>query len=67
MDSYEEKVETSTVTYTITACSDPECQKIVDKILKLEKKKRELIKEEQEKRELLRKSAAADKKRQITL
>lgn len=62
MDSYTEKVETATVTYTITACSDPECQKIVDKNLKDEEKKRLVIKEEQERRELLRKESIALKR-----
>ena len=33
IDTYEEKVESSTVTYTITECSDPECQKMVNKAL----------------------------------
>lgn len=65
VECYEEKVEKSTVTYTITACSDPECQKLVDKILGEEKRKRGVIKEEQEKRELLRKQTIADKKRAI--
>ena len=66
VDTYEEKVETSTVTYTITACSDPECQKLVEKVLGEEKRKRGVIKEEQEKRELLRKQSIADKKRALT-
>lgn len=61
MDTYIEKVETSTVTYTITACSDPECQKLVDKILGEEKRKRGVIKEEQVKRELLRKQSIDEK------
>ncbi|HKC05023.1 MAG TPA: hypothetical protein VKC54_04090 [Patescibacteria group bacterium] len=67
VDTYEEKIEKSTVTYTITACSDPECQKLVDKILGEEKRKRGVIKEEQEKRELLRKQTIADKKRAISV
>ena len=62
VDSYEEKVETSTVTYTITACSDLECQKIVDKLLKVEEQKRVVIKKEQETRELLRKATLAARK-----
>ncbi len=60
--SYEEKVETSTVTYTITECSDPECQKLVDKTLLTEKKKRKFIKDEQEKREEARRQIIEDKK-----
>lgn len=63
VDSYEEKIETSTVTYTVTACSDPECQKIVDKVLKEEENKRVVIRKEQEKRELIRKENIAARKR----
>ncbi len=62
VDTYEEKVETSTVTYTITECSDPECQKLVNKTLQTEKKKRQFIKDEQVKREEVRKQAIEDKK-----
>lgn len=62
VETYEEKVETSLVTYTITACSDPECQKKVDLVLKEEKRKRLVIKDEQEKRELLRKATFAARK-----
>jgi hypothetical protein len=60
--TYEEKVDTSTVTYTITECSDPECQKMVNKTLQTEKKKRQFIKEEQVKREEARKKIIEDKK-----
>ncbi|KKP26781.1 MAG: hypothetical protein UR13_C0002G0016 [Candidatus Woesebacteria bacterium GW2011_GWD1_31_12] len=60
--TYEEKVDTSTVTYTITECSDPECQKLVEKTLKAEKVKRQFIKDEQEKRETARKNVLAEKK-----
>lgn len=62
VDTYEEKVETSFVTYTITSCMDPECQKVVDRLLKDDEKKRKEIKKEQEKREVLRKQAMLDKK-----
>ena len=62
VDTYEEKVETSTVTYTITECSDPECQKLVNKTLKQEASKRKFIKDEQVKREEVRKQAIEDKK-----
>lgn len=62
IDTYEEKVETSFVTYTITSCVDSECQKIVDKLLKDDEKKRKEIKKEQEKRELLRREAIAARK-----
>ncbi|MDP3917940.1 MAG: hypothetical protein Q8Q30_02070 [Candidatus Woesebacteria bacterium] len=60
--SYEEKVETSTVTYTITECSDPACQKMVNKTLLTEKKKRQFIKDEQVKREEARKKVIEEKK-----
>ena len=60
--TYEEKVETSTVTYTITECSDPECQKLVNKTLKAEKVKRKFIKDEQVKREEVRRQAIEEKK-----
>lgn len=53
--SYEEKTDSGVVVYTETACSDPECQKIVDKGLQAEKAKRKVIKEEQVKREEVRK------------
>lgn len=62
--TYEEKIESSVVTYTITECSDPECQKQVNKTLLSEKKKRQFIKDEQIKREEARKKIAEDKKNQ---
>jgi hypothetical protein len=55
-------VEKSFVVYTITACSDPECQKIVDKSLSEEKRKRLIIKDEQVRREVLRKESIALKR-----
>jgi hypothetical protein len=63
VDTYEEKVETSVVTYTITECSDPECQKLVNKALQSEKKKRKFIKDEQEKREEARRQIIEEKKK----
>lgn len=57
IDSYTEKVDTATVTYTIAACSDPECQKIVDKLLGEDERKRGIIKTEQVRRENQRKEA----------
>ncbi len=62
VDTYEEKVDTSTVTYTITECSDPECQKQVNKTLKQEAVKRKFIKDEQVKREEARRQIIEDKK-----
>lgn len=67
IDSYEEKVEKSTVVYTIASCSDPECQKIVDRLLVEEERKRGVIKSEQEKRELLRNEAKANRKNNFTI
>ncbi|HET7099392.1 MAG TPA: hypothetical protein VFI61_04135 [Patescibacteria group bacterium] len=63
-ETYEEKVETSTVVYTIKICSDPECQKIVDGQLHKEKIQRQVIKKEQEAREEIRKQNIARKKLQ---
>ncbi len=63
VDSYQEKVETSVVTYTTAVCSDPECQKIVDKNLKEEERKRVLIKNEQDARLLIRKGIQLQKKK----
>ena len=60
--TYDEKVDNSTVTYTITECSDPDCQKMVNKTLLTEKKKRQFIKDEQEKREVARRQVIEDKK-----
>ena len=48
---YKEKTPSGYVHYKITSCSDPECQKIVDKKLNDEEKKRKAIKKEQERRE----------------
>ncbi len=61
-ETYEEKIETSTVVYTIKICSDEECQKIVDGQLKKEKAQRQVIKKEQEVREAARKVNLARKK-----
>lgn len=63
VDTYEEKVETSVIVCTITECSDPDCQKIVNEGLKEEEKKRAVIKSEQEKRELQRREVMAQRKR----
>ncbi len=63
VDSYEEKTETSVVTYTTAICSDPDCQKIVDKQLKEDEVRRAMVKSDQLKREILRKEAVALKKR----
>lgn len=60
--TFTEKVDNSTVTYTITECSDPDCQKLVNKTLKQEETKRKFIKDEQVKREEARKQVIEDKK-----
>ena len=60
-----EKVGNSTITHTITVCPDPECQKIVEKGLVIEEKKRKTMYEEQEKRAnelLLRKQREKEEK-----
>lgn len=62
IDTYQEKIETSTVTYTITSCPDLECQKIVDGKLKEEETRRGVIKDEQERREIIRKQNILQKK-----
>lgn len=49
--TYQKTINNSKILYTITGCSDEECQKKVDEGLKKEKEKREHIKEEQVKRE----------------
>ncbi len=54
ISSYEEKIEKSSVVYTITACSDPDCQKMVDADLKKEEIKRTIMRNEQEKRAQLK-------------
>lgn len=45
-----ENLEKTTVTYTITVCPDPECQKLVEKGLVVEEMKRKVMRDEQEKR-----------------
>lgn len=58
--TYKQKVGTSYVCWREMACSDPECQKKVNKGLSNEKKKRTEIKNEQNKREEERKQRLAD-------
>ena len=50
LNSYTEKLEKTSVVYTVTVCPDPECQEIVEKGLRIEKDKRAVIQIEQEKR-----------------
>jgi hypothetical protein len=45
-----EVVSNSEVTYTETVCPDPECQKMIEKGLQNDEKKRAVLKEEQERR-----------------
>lgn len=49
-ESHTEKSDTATVLYTTTVCPDPECQKQVDKTLKVDENKRKSIRIEQENR-----------------
>jgi hypothetical protein len=65
--TYDEKVGNSVVTYTINECSDPDCQKVVDKGLKEDEKRRVMVKNDQAKRELLRKEAMIRKKRSVSI
>lgn len=48
--SYTEKLEKTTVVYTVTVCPDSECQKLVEKGLAAEEVKRKTMNDEQEKR-----------------
>jgi hypothetical protein len=57
--TYTKKVGNSSVTYTQTACSDPECQKKVDNDNKQDYLKRRKFRDEQEKKELERKKRTA--------
>lgn len=54
VSSHSEVVLKSEVVYTETICPDPECQKMVEKNLRSDEKKRAVLKEEQEKRLLQR-------------
>lgn len=63
VSTYEEKVEKSTVTYTVTECSDPNCQKIVNQNLKVEENRRIQINSDKVKREEQRIQRKADAKK----
>jgi hypothetical protein len=54
ISSREEIVSKSKIVYTETICPDPECQKMVEKNLKNDEKKRAVLKDEQERRALQR-------------
>lgn len=45
-----ETLEKTTVTYTVTVCPDPECQKLVEKGLVADQNKRKVMHAEQQKR-----------------
>lgn len=60
--TYKEKVGNSEVTYTLNECSDPDCQKLVNKQLREDEKRRIVVKEDQVKRELVRKEAMIRRK-----
>ncbi|EKE13410.1 MAG: hypothetical protein ACD_13C00021G0012 [uncultured bacterium] len=57
VSSHDEMISKSKITYTQTICPDPECQKVVEKNLKNDEKKRAVLKDEQEKRLLQRLAA----------
>lgn len=67
VSSHTKKIDKTSVTYTVTACPDPECQKMVNKGLVVEEHKRKMIREEQDKRAqeiiLKKKEQAAEKVR----
>lgn len=63
---YKEKTSTGYVYYKTTACSDPECQKIVDKKLVDEAAKRGVIKKEQVRREEERLKNIARRKKEAS-
>jgi len=48
ISSYTEEVNKSPVTYTVTVCPDPECQKIVDGHLRDDKVKKDAMLREKE-------------------
>lgn len=55
VSTYEEVVQTSTIVNTVMECSDPNCQKLVNKTLKIEEDKRHEGNLEKERREKIRK------------
>ena len=57
--SYTEKLEKTSVVYTVTICPDPECQKMVEKGLMAEETKRKLMYDEHEKRSKINVKAKA--------
>ena len=50
VSSHNETVSKSDVVYTETVCPDPECQKIVEKKLEDDKRKREVLEDERVRR-----------------
>lgn len=63
--SWSEYIDKSLISYTLTVCPDPECQKIVDKQLKSRREEMELLhRESLKRRELVR--AKKFKKLKIT-
>lgn len=61
--TYTEKVGNSTVSYKITSCPDPDCQKIVNRKMGEEDEKRSKIKNEQVRREVERQNRIAEKRK----
>lgn len=56
ISSHKEVVSNNEIVYTETSCPDPECQKLVEKSLVTEQKKRAEFKDEHERRILQRQS-----------
>ncbi|MCL4353540.1 hypothetical protein M1615_03710 [Patescibacteria group bacterium] len=48
--SYTEKLEKTTVIYTVTVCPDPECQKLVEMGLVADEEKRKIMHDEHNRR-----------------
>lgn len=65
--TYQEIVGNSEVTYTINECPDPLCQKIVEKQILDDEKRRKLVKDEQKRREILRKEAMLRRKQTTSI
>ncbi len=63
---YKEKTDSGYIYYKVTACSDPACQKIVDRKLADEANKRAVIKREQVKREGERQKNMAKRRREAS-
>ena len=65
--TYKEKVGNSVVICTINECPDKLCQKIVEKQLRDDEKRRILVRDDQKKREILRKEALLRRKQPASI